>query len=128
MTRRRLAAAVGLGAMLYGGAIYLVATAELGEPRALIAMITVAGLIFTVAGTIAALQRPDNRTGAQMLAVGLLWSVGALQLAERPFWFTIGYVLSGVAFVAFAHLILSYPTGQAPSGGRMARVDRPRAS
>jgi len=27
VTRRRLAAAVGLGAMLYGGAIYLVATA-----------------------------------------------------------------------------------------------------
>ena len=116
MTRRRLAAAVGLGAMLYGGAIYLVATAELGEPRALIAMITVAGLIFTVVGTIAALQRPDNRTGAQMLAVGLLWSVGALQLAERPFWFTLGYVLSGVAFVAFAHLILSYPTGRLHPG------------
>ncbi len=116
MTRRRLAVAVGLGAALYAGAVYLVATAELGEPRALIAMVTVAGLIFTVAGTVAALQRPDNRTGAQMLAVGLLWSVGALQLVEAPFWFTLGYVLSGVAFVAFSHLILSYPTGRLHPG------------
>ncbi len=116
MTRRRLAVAVGLGAVLYAGAVYLVATADLGEPRALIAMVTVAGLIFTVAGTVAALQRPDNRTGAQMLAVGLLWSVGALQLADAPFWFTVGYVLSGVAFVAFSHLILSYPTGRLHPG------------
>ena len=79
-------------------------------------MVTVAGLIFTVAGAIAALRGPDNRTGAQMLAVGLLWSLGALQLAERPFWFTLGYVLCGVAFVAFAHLILSYPTGRLRPG------------
>ena len=95
VTRGRLAAAVVVGTALYAVAIYLVVTADLGEPRALITMVTVAGLIFSVAGTIAALQRPDNRTGAQMLAVGLLWSVGALQLADRPIVFTIGYLLCG---------------------------------
>ncbi len=116
MTRGRLAAAVLIGTALYAVAIYLVVTADLGEPRALITMVTVAGLIFSVAGTIAALQRPDNRTGAQMLAVGLLWSVGALQLADRPIVFTIGYLLSGLAFVAFAHLILSYPSGRLRPG------------
>ena len=116
MTRGRLAAAVLVGTALYAVAIYLVVTADLGEPRALITMVTVAGLIFSVAGTIAALQRPDNRTGAQMLAVGLLWSVGALQLADRPIVFTIGYLLSGLAFVAFAHLILSYPSGRLRPG------------
>ena len=116
MTRGRLAAAVLVGTALYAVAIYLVVTADLGEPRALITMVTVAGLIFSVAGTIAALQRPDNRTGAQMLAVGLLWSVGALQLADRPTVFTIGYLLSGLAFVAFAHLILSYPSGRLHPG------------
>ena len=51
-----------------------------------------------------------------MLAVGLLWSVGALQLADRPIVFTIGYLLSGLAFVAFAHLILSYPSGRLRPG------------
>jgi PAS domain S-box-containing protein len=116
VTHSRLAAAVVVGAALYAVAIYLVVTADFGEPRALITMVTVAGLIFSVAGTIAALQRPDNRTGAQMLAVGLLWSVGALQLADRPLVFTIGYLLSGLAFVAFAHLILSYPSGRLPPG------------
>src|SRR4029079_5300974 len=116
VTRRRLAAAVLVGTALYAVAIYLVVTADLGEPRALITMVTVAGLIFSVAGTIAAIQRPDNRTGAQMLAVGLLWSVGALQLADSPLVFTIGYLLSGLAFVAFAHLILSYPSGRLRPG------------
>ena len=116
MTRRRLAAAVGLGAALYSGALYLIVTAELGEPRALIAMVTIAGLIFTVTGVVAALRRPDNRTGAQMLAVGLLWSLGALQLANGSLLFTLGYVLGGVAFVAFAHLILSYPTARLRPG------------
>jgi len=116
VTRSRLAAAVALGVVLYAGAVYLVATADLGQPRALIAMATVAGLVFTVAGTVAALQRPDNRTGAQMLAVGLLWSVGSLQLAETSLLFTIGYVFSSLAFVAVAHLILSYPTGRLRPG------------
>jgi PAS domain S-box-containing protein len=116
VTRRRLAAAIGLGALLYGGALYLVVTADLGEPRALIAMVTVAGLIFTVTGVVAALRAPGNRTGAQMLAVGLLWSLGALQLASNSLLFTLGYVLGGVAFVAFAHLILSYPGGRLRPG------------
>ena len=116
MTRRRLAAAIALGALLYGGALYLVVTADLGEPRALIAMVTVAGLIFTVTGVIAAIRAPDNRTGAQMLAVGLLWSLGALQLASHSVLFTLGYVLGGIAFVAFAHLILSYPGGRLRPG------------
>ena len=88
MTRGRLAAAVLVGSVVYAGAVYLVATADLGQPRVLIAVVTVAGLIFTVAGTVAALQRPDNRTGAQMLAVGLLWSLGALQLSQTPLVFT----------------------------------------
>jgi PAS domain S-box-containing protein len=51
-----------------------------------------------------------------MLAVGLLWSLGALQLANESLLFTLGYVLGGVAFVAFAHLILSYPGGRLRPG------------
>lgn len=116
MSRRLLAVAVAGGVALYAGAIYLVVTADLGEPRALAAMVTIAGLVFAVAGTIAALQRPDNRTGAQMLAVGFLWSLGALQLAESSLVFTIGYVLSGLAFVAVAQLILAYPSGRLRPG------------
>ena len=114
MTRRRLAAAVALGAVLYAGALVLVLTGETREPETLelFALVLIAGLVFTVTGAIAAARRPTNRTGAQMLAVGLVWSLGALQAADDSFPFTLGFVVSGVAFAAFAYLILSYPTGQ----------------
>ena len=110
MTRRRLTAAVALGVLLYAGALTLFLASDVDD-RALIALAVLAGLVFTVTGAIAAARRPGNRTGSQMLAVGLLWSLASLQLANDPLLFTLGYVLGGLAFVAFAHLILSYPTG-----------------
>ncbi|HET8812887.1 MAG TPA: PAS domain S-box protein [Gaiella sp.] len=118
MSRGRLVAAVTLGALLYAGAILLIAISDLENPRLAIVIAMLAGLSFTIAGAFAAATRPENRTGAQMLAVGLLWSLGALQVTSGSLPFTIGYLLSGLAFVAFAHLILSYPTGHLRPGDR----------
>jgi PAS domain S-box-containing protein len=118
VSRRRLVAAVGLGALLYAGAIVLVVTGDLENPRLEIVVTVLAGLSFTIAGAFAAATRPQNRTGAQMLAVGLLWSIGALQLTDASLPFTLGYLLNGVAFVAFGALILSYPTGRLHPGDR----------
>jgi len=118
VTRRRLAAAVGLGAVLYAGAFSLVFADDLGDRRTLVVMVVAAGLIFTVTGAIAAARRPDNPTGSQMLAVGLLWSLGSLQAASGSIAFTIGYLLSALAFIPFTQLILSYPTGRLPRDDR----------
>jgi PAS domain S-box-containing protein len=111
VTRRRLVAAIALGVALYTAAFTLVVTGPPRESYDLYALVLVAGLVFLVTGAIAAARRPDNRTGAQMLAVGLLWSLGALQATDASLPFTIGFVVSGVAFAAFAYLILAYPTG-----------------
>jgi PAS domain S-box-containing protein len=118
VSRRQLAAAVIAGALLYAGAVVLVALADLGNPRVAIVIAVLAGLSFTIAGAFAAATRPENRTGAQMLAVGLLWSLGALQVTNASLPFTLGYLLNGLAFVAFANLILSYPTGRLRPGDR----------
>jgi len=118
VSRGRLVAAVTLGALLYAGAILLIAISDLENPRLAIVIAMLAGLSFTIAGAFAAATRPENRTGAQMLSVGLLWSLGALQVTSGSLPFTIGYLLSGLAFVAFAHLILSYPTGRLHPGDR----------
>jgi PAS domain S-box-containing protein len=118
VSRRQLAAAVVAGALLYAGAVVLVALADLGNPRVAIVIAVLAGLSFTIAGAFAAATRPENRTGAQMLAVGLLWSLGALQVTDISLTFTLGYLLSGLAFVAFGNLILSYPTGRLRPGDR----------
>jgi PAS domain S-box-containing protein len=118
VTRRRLAAAVALGAVLYAGAFALVFTDDIGERRTLVVLVVAAGLLFSVTGAVAAARRPDNPTGGQMLAVGLLWSLGSLQAADGSLAFTLGYVLSGIAFVPFTWLILSYPTGRLPREDR----------
>ena len=120
MSRGRLVAAVALGALLYASAVVLLITGDHENPGLVVVIAVFAGLSFTIAGAFAAATRPENRTGAQMLTVGLLWSLGALQAADSAWPFTIGYLLSGLSFVAFAHLILSYPTGHMrPGDGRL---------
>jgi len=118
VTRRRLAAAVALGAVLYAGAFALVFTDDIGERRTLVVLVVAAGLIFTVTGAVAAARRPDNPTGGQMLVVGLLWSLGSLQAADGSLAFTLGFVFGALAFVPFTWLILSYPTGHLPRDDR----------
>ena len=120
MSRGRLVAAVALGALVYASAAVLLITGDHENPGLVVVIAVFAGLSFTIAGAFAAATRPENRTGAQMLSVGLLWSLGALQAADSAWPFTIGYLLSGLSFVAFAHLILSYPTGHMRRGdGRL---------
>ena len=118
MTRRRLGAAVALGILLYAAALVLVLTDDLGDRRTLVVLLFAAGVVFTITGAIAAARRPRNATGAQMLAVGLVWSLGSLQAADDSFVFTLGFALSALAFVPFTWLILSYPTGRLPRDDR----------
>jgi PAS domain S-box-containing protein len=118
VSRGRLVAAASVGTLLYAGAIVLVAISDLENPRLAIVIAVLAGLSFAIGGAFAAATRPENLTGAQMLAVGLLWSLGALQVSSDSVPFTVGYLLSGLAFVAFAHLILSYPAGKLRPGDR----------
>jgi len=116
VSRGRLVAAVTLGVLLYAGAAVLLVLGDHDNPGLVVVIAVFAGLSFTIAGAFAAATRPENRTGAQMLTVGLLWSLGALEAADGAWPFTIGYLLSGLSFVAFAHLILSYPTGHMRPG------------
>jgi PAS domain S-box-containing protein len=76
----------------------------------------VAGLSFVVSGLIALHRRPENKTGLYLAAVGYLWLLGALTAANSSAVFTVGQWISGFAFIPFAALLLSFPTG---------RLDRP---
>src|SRR6476646_1091608 len=75
-----------------------------------------AGLSFVVSGLIALHRRPENKTGLYLAAVGYLWLLGSLASANSSAVFTVGQWISGFAFVPFAALLLSFPTG---------RLDRP---
>ncbi len=79
-----------------------------------------AGVSFALSGLVAMWRRPENATGWLMTAVGFTWFLGALTEANDDWVFTAGLVLSNTAFVAFAWLVLAYPSGRLE--GRVERL------
>ena len=58
MTRGRLAAAVGLAAVLYTVAFWLVLTEDPAERKTLVMLVAATGVVFTVTGAVAAATGP----------------------------------------------------------------------
>ena len=67
---------------------------------------------FAIAGMIASRRRPDNRTGALMIAISFSWLASALSDSRSDVIFTIGLVLSNLWPGLLIHLLLSYPSGR----------------
>ena len=104
---------MALGRVLYTGAFWLVLSDALGERRTLVVLVVAAGVIFTVTGAIAAMPPPGQPHGrADARRRSPLVARVAPGRERLDSLFTIGYVLSGLAFVPFTLLILSYPTGR----------------
>ena len=70
------------------------------------------GLWFVIAGAIARSRRPENRTGAIMVLVGLGWFVGRLDVFQNPILWTVGTAAMFLWIVPFAHLLYSFPRGK----------------
>jgi signal transduction histidine kinase len=78
------------------------------------------GLLFLVAGMVAHLRRPANRTGLLMVLVGIAVFAEDLQLAHTPVLYTIGSLCSLASAPFSVLLVLAFPWGRLPS--RPARV------
>jgi PAS domain S-box-containing protein len=82
------------------------------NPLRTIAIYLFITLAFIAAGLIGWSRRPQNRTGALMVAVGFSLFIGALNESDSPVPFTVGFVF-GTLFVAiFIHLLLAFPSGR----------------
>ena len=57
-------------------------------------------------------RRPENGTGALMVAVGFTWFLGALVVANSELVFTIGLVVSNLFYAVLLHLLLAFPSGR----------------
>ena len=113
MSLSRLALLAGLAVLLAAGAISLVLTSDHEpNPAATLALALTAGLSFVASGLIALWRRPDNRTGYLLALVGYLWFLAALPESNNDWVFTIGIALTSVAFGAFVHLLLAFPSGR----------------
>mgnify|MGYP000223944422 CR=1 FL=1 len=111
MSRALVVVLAGVGVFLYAGAIVLLVGNETSGHDSPAVVALVAGISFVVTGIVATARRPENRTGPLMLAVGYLWSLGALQEANGSVPYTLGFVLGQLAFGPLAQLLLSFPTG-----------------
>jgi PAS domain S-box-containing protein len=121
LSRRVLAIAVAVAVLEATAALVLVIGSERDTHKATTAALALAaGTSFIVAGLIALVRRPENRTGIYLAAVGYLWFLGALGEADSDLAWTIGVVLSNLAFIPFAALVLAFPTGRlAPRPDRL---------
>src|SRR5688500_656101 len=112
MKRRTLVLAGAAGLACAVGATWLVLTSDHEDNKvATLALALTAGVSFIASGLIAAWRRPENRTGLLLAAVGYLWALGALNESNNDWLFTAGVALGGLAFGAFAHLLLAFPGG-----------------
>ncbi len=127
--RRPAIAFPAIGLAVAGGlvlgllSIIAVTTSEFVErPATTITLNLLVGGAFVVAGVIAVEQRPENRVGLLMLAVGFAWFLGqgGLAYAGSSIPFTVGTALQFVYIAVIAHLIVAFPTGAvATTAGRL---------
>ena len=112
-------------AALAAGLVNLTLIARAGDapPRSLLYLvIAIVGVSwsFVAAGLVAWSRRPDNHTGALMVAVGLAYTLPGLRLVRTPLGFTAYLLLATLPTAVLAHLIAVFPDGRASS--RLQRV------
>lgn len=92
-------------------------SASFNRPTDLVTALHVAtGVAFLVTGALAAVRRPRNRVGLQMVAVGITWFFVDLQFVPSSLTYTVGNLFGIVTWAVLAQLALSYP------GGRLEHV------
>ncbi|MCC6222197.1 MAG: histidine kinase dimerization/phosphoacceptor domain-containing protein, partial [Thermoleophilia bacterium] len=109
----RLRLAVAAAALCLGGLSLAVGVnSSHTDARALFVALDLAvGWSFTASGLVAWSRRPGNRIGPLMVALGLDWLIGSLQLANSPVLYTVGLLTAPLALALVAHLVLAYPEG-----------------
>ncbi|MFN0154970.1 MAG: PAS domain S-box protein [Gaiella sp.] len=93
-------------------AVWLIRVSEHVETKwAAFAFAVPVGISFALAGLVALIRRPENRTGWYLAATGYLWFIAALHTGNSDWAFTVAVALGNAAFVPFALLVLSFPAG-----------------
>jgi signal transduction histidine kinase len=107
-------------AALAAGLVNLALIARAGDdpPRSLLYLvIAIVGVSwsFVAAGLVAWRRRPDNHTGALMVAVGLAYALPGLRLVQSPAGYTLYLLTATLPSAVLAHLLAVFPDGRATS-------------
>jgi signal transduction histidine kinase len=123
---RRLRLVLALAALAAGLVnLALILRAGDARPRSLAyLLIAIIGVSwsFVAAGLVAWSRRPENRTGALMVAVGLASALPGLRLVGTPAGFTLYLLLASLPVAILAHLIAVFPDGRATTRPQRAFI------
>ena len=121
---RRLRTPLALAALAAGLMnLALIVRAGDARPRSLVYLLLVlvgVSWSFVAAGLVAWSRRPDNRTGALMVAVGLAFALNGLRLVGTPLGFVLWFLVATLPAAVLAHLIAVFPDGHPTT--RLQRV------
>ena len=111
---RRALIAIGVAGVAAGvGIALLVAHSNHVDARgAAVAVGLLLGWSFIGTGLYAWDRRPENGTGALMVAVGFAWFLGTLVTANSELVFTIGLLFNNLFYAVLLHLLLAFPSGR----------------
>ena len=117
--RSRTLVMLAAGGLVLGavGTAFVLTSDHEDNKGAFLSLALTVGLSFLVSGVLALWRRPDNRTGALLIAVAYFWFLGGLTLSNNDWVFTLGVLVNSLALGAFVHLLLGFPSG----GSRTAR-------
>jgi signal transduction histidine kinase len=74
--------------------------------------IHLAGSSFAMSGVVLWRRRPTNPTGRLMVAAGITWYIGDLQLTGESLLFALGFCGYHLSYAILGHLVLALPTGR----------------
>ena len=86
----------------------------------------VVGWTFIASGIAGWLRRPENRTGALMIAVGAMWFGGTLlKSLGSSLALSAGIWIGDIWLLPLVFLLAGFPAGAAADADRARRADRP---
>jgi signal transduction histidine kinase len=105
---------IGVAGVTFGLLMLVVLfTSDREHDEAIDAILTlVPAWSFIGTGLFAWWRRPSNRTGLLMVLVGFAWLLVPLSLSDLPALFAVAMFTSNLAWVMFALLLLSFPSGR----------------
>ena len=112
--RTRTLVLLAAGGLVLGavGTAFVLTSDHEDNKGAFLSLALTVGLSFLVSGVLALWRRPENRTGALLVAVAYFWFLGGLTLSNDDWVFTLGVLVNSLALGAFVHLLLGFPTGR----------------
>ena len=79
---------------------------------ATLAMALITGVVYVVAGSIAARKRPESRVGSLLCIAGLFFLAALLGQSNDALLYTIGLVSFWIPSAVIAHIIVTFPSGR----------------